>query len=294
MITVQNFGFSSCSVNPDTVETRTIDQREIESFRDHIYQEYGIFFPESKFYSLESKLLKRLRTLGIEDLVAYEDYLHDHSEEVAAFLDSVSTNTTKFYREVRHWEFFEEELIPAWTSDSGQINLWSAACSTGEEPYTAAMILDDRLRSNRDQPISSAPYRVLGTDLSEEAVRSGLKGVVNDRALRPLDNHKPGYRDRYFEPIGDSRYQVAETIRDQVVFRQFNLKSEHYPYRNTFDLILIRNVLIYFDEAMTEHVIHHLTQALKDGGHLFTGHSETLNNISHSLNKVQPAIYQKT
>ncbi|MFB6345892.1 MAG: protein-glutamate O-methyltransferase CheR [bacterium] len=262
----------------------------LKALRNELRQDYGIHFPERKFYQLKAKIRKRLRDLELETIDQYRTYLEENPKEVSNFLDIVSTNTTRFYREPRHWDFYEDLLEGPWSDRS--LKLWSAACSSGEEPYTLAMLTED----HRDGPhrglTRSSNYKILATDLSDSALRTGMRGQYDEMAIENLQASRPTFVQRYFEPVAEDQYEVLESIKEQVTFRRFNLKTANYPYQGVFDLILIRNVLIYFDQEMTEHVVNSLANCLITGGYLFVGHSESLSSISHPLEKVQPAIYQ--
>ncbi len=262
------------------------ERDSLRQFRDDLYNEYGIYFPENKFYKLKAKVGKRLRSLNLDTIEEYDKYLQENPSEVSDLLDVISTNTTRFYREERHWEFLETKLIRKWQNQS-KVACWSAACSSGEEPYTLATLLEEARREGKFE------YNILATDLSENVLQSAVRGVYSTNALRPLRAAHPELVDQCFQSMGRGQKRVGKQLRDRVVFRKFNLSSDNYPYCNTFDLVLIRNVLIYFDDKVVKHVIDNLAASLKKGGYLFTGHSETLNKIDHRLKKVRPSIFQK-
>ncbi|MFP4687735.1 MAG: CheR family methyltransferase [bacterium] len=259
------------------------NQIKLRRFRDQLYEDYGIYFPDKRFYQLKAKVDKRLRKLDLNSLGEYQEYLTSNVDEVSDLIDVISTNTTQFYREPRHWEFFVEKLIPRW-QNKRRVRIWSAACSSGEEPYTAALILEQKLK---------ADYRILATDLSQNVVARGIRGIYRRRDLMPLEKALPGTLENCCKKLPGDRYEIDQRIRDRVIFRTFNLKSKSYPYINKVDLALVRNVLIYFDDKMIHHVIENLNRALVRGGHLFVGHSESLNNIKTKFNKVKSAIYRK-
>ncbi len=261
-------------------------RESLREFRDDLYSKYGIYFPEKKFYKLKAKVGKRLRSLNLDTIEEYDEYLQQNPSEVSDLLDVISTNTTRFYREDRHWKFVETELIKKWQGQP-KVVCWSAACSSGEEPYTLATLLNEARREGKFK------YNILATDLSENVLQRGVRGIYSTDALKPLRVAHPELVQQYFESMEGGMKRAGKELRDRVIFRKFNLNSNNYPYRNTFDLVLIRNVLIYFDEEMVKHVIDNLTASLKRGGYLFTGHSETLNKIDHRLKKVKPSIFQK-
>lgn len=268
-----------------------IKEDSLRSLRDELYEDYGIHFPERKFYQLKAKIRKRLRKLNLDSINSYRRYLEENPREVSNFLDTISTNTTRFYREPRHWDFYEELLETTWENRS--LKMWSAACSSGEEPYTLAMITEDHRDGPHPEINKSSDYKILATDLSASVLQSGITGRYDDLKMDNLRESKPNYVHQFFNPVGENEYEILDPIKDRITFRQFNLKTKKYPYDRVFDLILIRNVLIYFDRTMTEHVIENLTRGLRPGGYLFVGHSESLSSVQHSLEKVQPAIYRK-
>ncbi len=265
------------------------DQEALRRFRDDLYEDYGIYFPEKKFYQLKAKIGKRLRRLGLESVEEYENYLDDNPGEVSDLLDVISTNTTKFYRESKHWEFVNQELISRWEKSRRKVLAWTAACSSGEEPYTLALFLEWARRQG-----ANFDYRILATDLSENVLRRGIKGKYPTKSLVTFKNENPRLVEEFFGPEKGGQREINKEIQAKVKFRKFNLKSSNYLYKNKFDLVILRNVVIYFDNEMTGYVIENLTRSLKSGGHLFTGHSESLSQIDHSLDKIKPAIYQKS
>lgn len=268
---------------------RSAPRSSLQTIRSYVHEEFGIYFPPGKLYSLEAKIRKRARSLGLPSMEEYAEFLSQTQEEVPRFLDVVSTNKTHFFREPKHWQYMKDVLIPRWQKQS-QVRVWSAACSSGEEPYTVAMLLEDAVSGDHTPP-SSFQYRILATDISPSVLQKGQRGQYDSRDLEAVREFRPGYVVRFYESVGKEQYQVKEQLRQKVTFRQFNLKKP-FPVRRSFDLVLCRNVLIYFDQKMIEELIRKFETVLAPGGHLFIGHTETLNSISTQLERVQPAVYR--
>jgi len=267
---------------------QAVHEEPLAWIRQHVHEEYGIYFPESKIYSLKSKLQRRVRNLELEDVAEYARHLRDNPDEVPYFLDAITTNKTKFFREPKHWHFMEEELIPAWRGKN-EIRIWSGACSSGEEPYTMAILLEEAHRNHSTYP----RYRVLASDISEEVLRRGSRGIYHNRDLQPVKKYNSQFVSRYFDRDPQGNFQVNRDIRRKVYFRQFNLTFKSNPFSRKFDLIVLKNVLIYFDNEMIQNVIDNSTELLADNGHLIISHTESLHEIEHSLGKISPSIFQK-
>lgn len=263
------------------------DADALNSLRDMLHRNYGIKISDRQKYSLRSKLKRRMIRLGIDSISEYHNYLAGHPKETEPLMAEISTNKTFFFREKAHWRFLESKI----SSDSGgqrDFRIWSAACSTGPEVYSAAFTL-----SNYAPGVS---YKILGTDISRPVLGTAVRGIYPQQELDKVKNYHPEYPRKYFEKnseIDSEEWQVKKNIRRNTVFRYFNLRESNYYFKNKFDFILCRNVMIYFDNEMIEHVVNNLSRALKPGGFLFIGHTENLNTISHSLQRIKPAIYRK-
>jgi chemotaxis protein methyltransferase CheR len=273
----------------NSIEER-FDTQALQQSRTFIYEKYGIYFEVKKLFSLKYKLARRMRVLECDSLKEYLVCLDRNPDEIPLLLDEISTNKTYFFREPQHWNFLKQEILPALKPGSHNYHVWSVACSTGEEPYSAAMLMDNFRRWNP----GNFSFRILGTDLSQGVLKQAIQAIYNEADIKKVRQFSKEFVTRYFEknPEG-SGWRIKKNIQKLVFFRQFNLREENYPVSNKFDLIICRNVLIYFDAEMISHTINELTKALKPGGYLFTGHTEPLNNIRHCLTKVQPAIYKK-
>lgn len=236
-------------------------------------------------FLLQSKLRKLARQQNCGSLEEYYTVLREDETEIPRLLDQISTNKTDFFREQNHWTFLRNQILPGYERSS--FRTWSAACSSGEEPFSLGMELEEHRRQS-----ALENYRILGTDLSNEILRKAVEGTYRPEEIQPVRNYRPDFVSRYFES-SSSGYRVDPDLQDRVCFRTFNLRTAQYPFSGTFQLILCRNVLIYFDDEMIEHVINQLTRCLETGGYLMIGHTENLNAIDHSLTKVRPAIFRK-
>ena len=262
-----------------------MNQESFHLMRDFIYARSGIFFADNKQAQLESRLSLRLKANNLSDYDQYYDMLkYDDpaGNELHNLFDSVSTNETSFFRSPPQIEAFQNkvlgELIERQAATKS-LRLWSAGCSTGEEPYTMAMVVHEVL----GEAFADWDIRILGSDLSPKALRSAAAASYNDYALRGVS---AAMKDRYFvEEAGT--YRIADFIKRTVTFEQFNLSDPAAAgHLSDFDVIFCRNVLIYFDEELKRTVVSRLYESLKTGGHLFIGHSESLHNISRAFKLV--------
>lgn len=280
----------------------TLADRESESLKDRfssnelrkltrfIHEQSGIKFTEKRQHSLRHKLHRRLRELNLESLEAYREYLLDNThDEIPELISEVSTNKTYFLREKAHWEFFRREIVQPFDS-SKRLNIWSPACSTGEEPYTASLCVQEEVIDNPHQKDIS--YRILATDISQKALREGVRGIYPESSIQHLRDHRPDWLDQYFEREGENQWRIKDALRRHVPFREFNLMSGSYPFEDTFQLIICRNVFIYFDRPTIRHVLDNLVQSLQKGGYLFLGHSESITEFDTPLTRLNSSIYR--
>jgi chemotaxis protein methyltransferase CheR len=252
-----------------------------------VYERSGITLHSGKRALVLARLQKRLRAGGFS---SFRDYLsHVESDasgaEVTALLDAIATNHTSFFREPQHFEFLRSTVVPPLAN--APIRIWSAACSSGEEPVTIAITLLDALEPNHRVRI-----RILASDLSTKALGIATSGIYTMERVAgiPLDVLR-----RHFERgLGAhaGRARVAARVRRLIEYRQLNF-LEAGELGERFDVIFCRNVMIYFDRDIQQRVVTLLERHLVPGGHLFISHSESLNGISHGLRWVAPAIYQR-
>lgn len=260
-----------------------------------IGSEVGIRLPPAKRLMVEGRLRKRVRTLKLANLGAYGDYLFRKGgldSELPFLINAVTTNKTDFFREPEHFEIIEKLLLPELISRRERnplIKVWSAASSTGAEAYTTAMVLADQAAQRRD-----FRFAVLGTDISTDVLEQGRTGVYPAELIAPVP---PGMQSRYlmFARRQGNRPEVriVPELRRLVQFQRLNLMAENYGIDRDVDIILLRNVLIYFDKVDQAKVITRLVGHLRPGGYLLLGHSESMIGTSITMRQIAPAVFQK-
>ena len=269
-----------------------LTHREFGAFQRLIHAQTGIFLAESKKALVVARLTRRLRAHGLNTFGAYLELVERDRDEHTAMLDAICTNETRFFREPRQFEFLETSVLPAWRQRGQQglmpkrIRAWSAACSTGEEPFSLAMLLRTHF------PIDEGwSVEVLDSDISTKVLAAAREAVWPiDRA----DDIPEDYRRAYMvRGIGsqEGKMRAQPNIRSLVEFRHLNLNDERYAVDGPFDLIFCRNVLIYFNRDTKAAVIDRLIRHLSPAGILFLGHSETLHGAAHALRHVGPTAY---
>ena len=258
-----------------------------------IYERSRIHLGADKRVLVASRLAKRLRQLNLKDYHAYCELLRSASgaEELPYLIDRISTNHTHFFRELKHFEFLSEVIFPAWkaaTRRAEPFRIWSAASSTGEEPYSLAIHLAEHFA-----PAESGRWQIEATDISTRVLDVARQAVYDQDRLPGVS---PELLRRHFqkgEKKWAGQFRVKEELRRRVNFQHLNLLGGAYPFTWPFDLILCRNVMIYFDRPTQETLVRQLSAQLAPGGHLLVGHSESLSGVKHALKLVQPAIYLK-
>lgn len=266
-----------------------ITSKEFESFRTLIYEESGISLDQRKQSLLESRLSKRVRELGLETFSQYYDRVTGDPtrEEFTRMLDLISTNKTDFFREPNHFQFLRERILPE-LHDAKRLRIWSSACSTGEEPYTIAMTLFEGVQNP-----AQWDFQILASDLSTRVLAKAAAGVYDQDRFRDVP---PDLLRRHFlrgRGASAGSFKVKPHLASMIRFRRLNLMDEHFPIKNPLDLIFCRNVMIYFDRPTQETLVNKFHWYLKPGGHLFIGHSESLQWVNHPFTLVAPTIYQK-
>jgi chemotaxis protein methyltransferase CheR len=255
-----------------------------------VYERAGIRLHDGKRELVAARLQKRLRHHGLDSYKEYLELLQQDGsgDEMVAFLDALATNHTYFFREEQHFDFVRTTLVPELLARPGRacIEGWSAACSSGEEPYTLAMTLAEAL------PDGPEGFRLLASDLSTKVLATARSGVykmerVKDLPLNVLRRH---FERGTGAQAGLAR--VVQPLRQRVEFAQLNL-LEIGDLGRRFDFIFCRNVMIYFDRAVQQRVVTMLERHLRPGAYLFISHSESLNGITHGLRWVAPAVYQR-
>lgn len=270
-----------------------INPKQFKRLCDIVYRHCGITLHDGKQELVRARIARQLRNRPIYN--SADEYLESvmsdlGSEEFASLIDALSTNLTSFFRESSHFTYLSQKLLPKILEKKSsqvapRIRGWSAACSTGEEPYTIAITLLEALGNQR------ADAKILATDISRNVLRTAKAGVYPAERIKSV---LEPMRSRYFQN-GVKRpgeVQVAPALKNMVAFNYLNL-MEQWPFTGPFDFIFCRNVMIYFDKPTQEKLVNRFYHCLEKGGILFTGHSESLTGISHPFQYVQPTIYLK-
>jgi len=267
--------------------------RDFARFGEFIHAECGIKMPPGKKTMLEARLQKRLRALGLDDYGSYCEYLFSPAgmeTELVHLLDVVTTNTTDFFREPRHFELLLNTLLPRWHVRHGgsrSFRIWSAGCSSGEEPYTMAMVLSDF--AARTQGFT---FSILATDISTRVLEHARRAIYSVDKIKPVSE---SYRKRFLLRSKDrSRdlVRIAPEVRRLVAFQRLNF-MEPISLETPMDMIFCRNVMIYFERATQEELLRKFCANLRRGGHLFIGHSESLTGLTLPLKQIAPTVYER-
>lgn len=281
----------------NNVEPATILQMDKESYirlSAYITSVYGIKLPPAKKAMLESRLGKKVKQLGMNSYKEFLDYIFSDQgkkKELLNVIDLVTTNKTDFLREPLHFQFLKDVLLPGYVHKAGlrNIKIWSAACSTGEEPYSLIMALEEFKRKN-----IGFEYSLSASDISIRAIQAAHRGIYT---LERIDTIPVEWKRLYFLKSKDTTrrlVRVKPAYRNKITYKRINLVADVYGVtQESMDIIFCRNVLIYFDKATQEQVIRKLTACLKPGGILFLGHSESTMGMDVSLKQIKPTIYQR-
>jgi chemotaxis protein methyltransferase CheR len=273
---------------------RPLSDREFLMYQKLVHRETGIFLPETKKALVVSRLSRRLRQLELKTFGAYFETVERDPAEKTVMLDSICTNETRFFREPRQFEFLEADVLPRW-KEAGErglipkrLRVWSAACSTGEEPYSLAMLLSTFFPASEGWVVE-----ILASDISTKVLQQAVDGTW---PIQRADDIPVDYRRAYMlrgQRSEEGKMRAQPNIKSLITFRQINLNDETYPVEGSFDLIFCRNVLIYFNRETKASVVDKLTRHLSPTGILFLGHSETLQGAAHPLKHVGPTAYAR-
>ncbi|CUH95714.1 hypothetical protein P22_1792 [Propionispora sp. 2/2-37] len=266
-----------------------LSEKEFELISGFLKQNYGIHLGREKRALVAGRLENVLKKQNFRSFADFYDYVvNDKSgEAITTLINRMTTNHTYFMREIRHFEYFKNSVLPflAATVTNRDLGIWSAGCSSGEEPYTLAMIMADYFQ-NSPKPWDT---RILATDISTEVLSKAAKGIYANDSLEPLPK---SWQNAYFCGLDAERSILTEKIKDNVIFRHFNLKQP-FPFKRRFHVIFCRNVMIYFGSAEREALINKFYEYTEPGGYLFVGHSETINRERTRYKYIMPAVYRR-
>jgi chemotaxis protein methyltransferase CheR len=272
----------------------TVTPSLFAKFQRLIYHETGIWLSESKTALLCGRLARRLRALQISSLREYYTLVTEPDQQLERVLmiDAITTNETRFFREPRHFEYLTGTIFPIWRKLGNQdlrfrkIRVWSAGCSSGEEPYSLAMVFAENFPQSEGWDI-----RILATDISTRVLTIGREGVYRLTAASDIPTD---FLLRFMlkgHDENEGKMKVIRELRDIVEFKRLNLADDPYPLNDSFDVIFCRNVLIYFDAISKTRVVEKLIRHLSPQGLLFIGHAENLHSITRGLKSVAPTVY---
>jgi chemotaxis protein methyltransferase CheR len=249
-----------------------------------VYRIAGINLQEGKEGLVKTRLARRVQALGLS-FAQYVEHVQSESgrDELVSMIDALTTNKTSFFRESQHFDFLPRSVLPGLAAAGGPLRFWSAGCSSGEEPYTLAMVLHEF-----DPALARRDLRILATDISHRILERARSGVYEASQLTDLPRSFAG---KYLQPTDrPGSVRVSDGLRQLVSFARLNL-MDPWPMKGPFQVIFCRNVMIYFDAPTQERLVRRFHDMLVPGGHLFVGHSESLTSLSHPFRYVQPAVY---
>ncbi len=280
------------------LDAETLSDRDFRRMQDLIGGECGIDLAASKRVMLEARLKRRARAVGAASLAAYCDFVQrpeGRAREWDSLVDAVTTHKTDFFREPAHFDYLADHAVPMLADTSGAgtrrpLQLWSAASSTGEEPYTLAMVLSECAAA---MPRHDYRFHIEATDISTAVLETARRGVYPETAVEPVPLE---LRRRYLLRSKDRTkhlVRVSPQLRHQVTFRPLNLMDQDYHFDEPLDIVFCRNVMIYFTRPKQQTILQHIVSHLRVGGYLMMGHSESLNGLDLPLEQVTPTVYRR-
>jgi chemotaxis protein methyltransferase CheR len=265
----------------------TLSDAEFERLRGLVREHTGIALADSKRELVYGRLVRRLRKLAMPSFAAYIHRLEsDDPAEFEEFVNAITTNLTAFFREDHHFRYLAEQVLPQFAArGAGQrLRIWSAGCSTGEEPYSIAITLAEAAAALRGQDV-----RVLATDLDSNVLAHAKEGIYEEARFEKMPAAR---REQFFTNVGPGRWRVKEAVRGLITFNQLNLMNA-WPMRGPFDVIFCRNVVIYFDKPTQRELFARMAALQRPGDLLFIGHSESLFRVSESYELVGKTVYRR-
>lgn len=265
-----------------------IKDEEFYAITSYIKDTYGVNLTKKKPL-IEGRLSNYITDLGFNSYMEYFQHAKSDKtgDEMTMLLNKLTTNHTYFFRENEHFEFYKNIILP-WVDkelSSKDLRVWSAGCSSGQEPYTLSMINLDYLGSSA----GSWDHTILASDISNKVLDIGKKGIYTREELSDVPH---SWTEKYFTSLGDSSFAVSDKLRKSVAFRNFNLLSP-FNFKKPFHTIFCRNVMIYFDTPTKNDIVNKFYNSLLPGGYFMIGHSESLSACDHKFKYIQPSIYQK-
>lgn len=266
-----------------------MQDKTFNRYREVIQEKAGISLSDRKRALVRGRISKRMRSLGISDYDQYLDRVEDDQTgvELTELLDAISTNVTRFFRESDHFDFLAEKISQWSAAGQNRFRFWSAACSTGEEPYTMGMVISEQLGG------TGCNWKILATDISTKVLKTAKNGTYAKKKMKKVT---PDLLHRYFrknQTEDGTTYTVKAPLRQKVLFRRLNLADPPYPMNGPLDVIFVRNVMIYFDNEVRSRLLNEAHRLLRPDGYLIVGHAESLTGCLGSFKPIQPSVYVK-
>jgi chemotaxis protein methyltransferase CheR len=281
------------SESGDAADVLTLSPEGFDRLARYITGELGIKMPSSKMSMIQSRLVRRVRELGLRSIEQYGEYLFaaGHKDEHDHFINAVTTNKTDFFREPEHFQYLTDVALPSLRQcaeyDPRYTKVWSAACSSGEEPYTLAMVLREY-----SQIHSGFDFAILGTDISTKVLQKARTGIYAEEQVAPVSLDMRRQYLLQSKDSGNRLVRITPKLRQKVSFHRMNFMEPTYRIKERFDIIFLRNVLIYFDRAIQEAVVNKVCNHLNPGGYLFVSHSESLSELNVPVTRVHTSIHR--
>jgi chemotaxis protein methyltransferase CheR len=270
-----------------------INNEEFTMLTNYIKSNYGINLMQKKNL-IEGRLSNTIIEKGFTNFKDYLNFVFSDTSksELTALINKLTTNHTFFMREANHFEYFKTTVLPYLESTvrDRDLRVWSAGCSSGEEPYTLAMIMEDYFGSVNANTNTHFDKKVLATDISVHVLEEAEKGIYSTESMGELPKT---WKSTYFNKIENNNYIVSDELKKEVIFRIFNLMDEVYPFKKKFHVIFCRNVMIYFDLKTKIELVNKLYDMTEKGGYLFIGHSESITREETKYKYIMPAVYRK-
>ena len=267
-----------------------INDQEFTQFADYVRHHYGIHFKAEKKSLIAGRLNHVLADMNMRNLTQYMEYLaaDKSGRAVSTMLDKITTNYTYFMREADHFQYFRDSVLPYLekTVKNRDMRVWCAASSTGEEPYTLAMIMDEYFGTEK----SKWDTKILATDISQAVLNTAKAGIYSKEKIAPLPE---AWKKRYFNAYDNENVIISERIREEVIFSKINLMEPAFPFKKNMHAVFCRNVMIYFDNETKDRLTERMYDITEPGGFLFIGHAEGLNREKTRYKYIMPAVYRK-
>lgn len=264
-----------------------IEENDFRKLVEYMKINFGINLSQKK-HLVEGRLNKVLIEKGYDTYEKYLEFAYKNPSELKELINHLTTNHTYFLREPEHFKYITEIILPVLEKKliDKDLRIWSSACSTGEEPYTLAMIIADYFENRK----IGWDTKILATDISNRALDAAKRGIYSAEDVEKLPGH---WKQKYLKKIDDNSYEVIKRIRDEVVFAPYNLMQEALPFKKKFHLILCRNVMIYFEKKTKDALINRFYNHTEDGGYLIIGLAETVDRNETSYRFIRPSIFRK-